>query len=102
MPESSIHLQPGEAVTCVFTNTVLPGTIIIENLTYSGTERIHVDHSSGFTDTIKAPNAFELDSENNNLKVFKDLRPKTYIVTEKDPSPLGYSLTDLNPYFPYG
>jgi uncharacterized cupredoxin-like copper-binding protein len=30
---ATIHLDPGEVVTCVFTNTTLPGTIIVEKQT---------------------------------------------------------------------
>jgi hypothetical protein len=86
---ASVSLQPGETITCTFTNTQR-GTIVVEKQTdpAGGT-------GFGFTDTITTPNSFSLD--HGDTKIFNDVVPDTYTVTEDDPkvTPGGYALANL-------
>jgi hypothetical protein len=82
---ATIELDPGETVTCTFTNTER-GKIVIKKVT---------DPAGGtgfdFTDDIANPNSFTLDD--GQSETFLDVLPGTYAVTETVPS--GWDLTDL-------
>jgi hypothetical protein len=87
---------PGHALVTIFTNAIPSvsriiqvtelGTIVIEKVT---------DPASGtdFTDDIEAPNSFTLD-DSGLPKIFNDVLPGTYTVTEDDPTP-DFDLTGL-------
>jgi hypothetical protein len=64
------------------------GTIVIEKVTdpAGGT-------GFGFTDDIEAPNSFTLD-DSGPPRIFNDVFPGTYTVTENDPAP-DFDLTGL-------
>jgi len=81
--QAAIQLEPGETVTCVFTNTQR-GSIVIEKITDppGGTD---FDFSGDL-------GAFTLD--HGQAKTFEQLVPGTYAVTEDD-LPSGFDLTAL-------
>ena len=87
--KATINLDPGETVTCTFTNTER-GTIIIEKATVPA-------GATGFefTDDVEPPNSFILDD--GGMKTFSNVVPGTYTVTEADPmgTPGDYDLTNL-------
>ena len=68
------------------------GTIVIEKVT----DPASVGVSFSFTDTIAAPNNFNLDY--GQTKTFNNVAPGPYTVTETDPTvtPGGYNLTGLS------
>jgi len=83
--KATIKLDPGETVTCTFTNTQR-GTIIIEKVEMP-------DRNTTFTyaDNIAAPNIFSL--QNGQLKTFPNVLPGNFMVTE---NPIfSHKLTDL-------
>ncbi|WP_457666669.1 prealbumin-like fold domain-containing protein [Thiolapillus sp.] len=84
----NLQLAAGEDVTCTFTNTKL-GEIQIKKATHpaNGT-------GFGFTDDIEAPNSFHLNDR--GTKVFINVQPGIYKVSEDDPSASGFELSGLS------
>jgi len=87
---ATINVDPGETVTCTYTNVPLPGTVVINKLTLPPG-----GGGFGFTDTIIFPNIFALND--GGSKVFNNVPAGTYQVTENDPqvAPGGYELSSL-------
>jgi hypothetical protein len=93
--KATINLDPGETVTCTFTNTER-GTIIIKKVTYPA-------GGAGFTFTFDPTAAlpggmidnFSLDD--GGTETYNDRVPGIYTVTEDDPmgTPGDYNLTGL-------
>jgi len=79
-----VNLDPGETVTCVFTNSPPSGTIIVEKQT-------DPDGAAG-TFTFSGDAAGTI-SDGGQI-VVSDLVPGTYTATEADPGP-GFGLTDI-------
>ena len=85
---ATINLDPGETVTCAFTNRQL-STIIISKVTapVGGTGFSFADNIPG------GPATFDLD--HGESQTFTNVAEGTYTVTEDDPSGLNYSLSAL-------
>ncbi|MCB9850761.1 MAG: hypothetical protein H6817_08655 [Phycisphaerales bacterium] len=87
---SSINLDPGETVRCTYTNSELPGTIVIAKTTVppGGT-------GFGFSDNIGAPLNFSLND--GQTRTFVNVPAGSYSVQEAEPqiTPGGYDLTQL-------
>jgi prealbumin domain-containing protein len=75
---ATITTQPGDTVTCIFTNT-RRSTIIINKVTQGG-ERV-------FDYTGTAPLNFSLDTNVSKTRTFSNLVPGTYSVTEQPVTP---------------
>jgi hypothetical protein len=93
MPAVEINLAANDTVECTFTNDPDPGTIIIQKLTDpSGPGEFYFS----FTDNIAHPNGFELSD--GGQKVFSEVEPGSYTVTEVDPGETledAFSLSEL-------
>ena len=91
--QASIGLAANDTVECTFTNDPHPGTIVIQKFTDpSGLGGFYF----GFTDDIADPNGFELSD--GEEKVFSEVEPGTYAVTEIDPGETladAFSLSEL-------
>ncbi len=89
---ATINLDPGETVTCTYTNTERGTITIIKDADPNGPTDF------AFTDDIASPNAFSLDDDADgtlsNTETFTDVLPGSYTVTEADPTP-GFDLTGL-------
>jgi plastocyanin len=89
---ASIGLDPGESVTCTFTNTQESTITIVKDAVNNSPQ----DFS--FTATGLTSPAFNLDDDADgtlsNEQEFGDLLPQTYTVTE-GADPAGWQLTDI-------
>ena len=90
---ATIGLDPGENVTCTFTNTQGGTVTVIKDAVPNSPQDF------GFTTTGGlSPSTFTLDDDGapplSNQRVFADRLPGTYTVTE-DADPSGWQLTDL-------
>jgi plastocyanin len=83
---ATINVDPGETVTCTFTNTERGTINIVKSTDPAG------GAGFGFTDDIAAPNAFALD--HGQTETFADVVPGTFTVAEDDPG-TDYELTGL-------
>ncbi|MGH2764430.1 MAG: prealbumin-like fold domain-containing protein, partial [Actinomycetota bacterium] len=90
---ATIGLDPGEAVTCTFTNTEEGSITIVKDALPNDPQ----DFS--YTTTGLSPATFTLDDDADgalsNTRTFTGLLPGTYTVAE-DADPPGWQLTDLS------
>ncbi len=84
---AAISLQPGETVTCVFTNVQL-GTVIINKVT----DPAGSTQSFPFVTTVPGGNFSLTGAAPNNSRTVGNVAPGTYSVTESVPA--GWALTD--------
>ena len=84
---ASINLDPGESVTCTFTNTIR-GQLTVRKLTTGG------EGSFGFTSSTLTPGAFSLVTTGGTAaqRVFTNLAPGSYDVTRQ---PAGWDLASV-------
>ena len=82
---ATINLDPDETVTCTFTNTE-DDTITVEKVTVPPTS-----DSFGFGGTLGA-----FDVAAGTVKGFTNQSPGPYTISEDDPAPAGYALTDIS------
>ncbi len=82
---ATFQLEEGETVTCTFTNTEQPGTIIVEQQTSPNGAPVI------FTFTGDAPGTIA----DNDTIVMGGLLPGTYTATENDPAP-AFDLTAIS------
>ncbi len=84
---SAIDLDPAETVTCTFTDSVLPGKIVVEKTAIGG------DSTFEFTSQTLTPSPFYLTTVGGTAsREFGGLPAGTYDVAESDP-PQGWTLT---------
>ena len=82
---ASINLDPGETVTCTFTNSE-DDTITVEKVTVPASS-----DSFGFGGTLGAFNV-----GGGSVKDFTGLSAGQYTLSEDDPAPAGYALTGIS------
>ena len=82
---ATINLDPGETVTCSFTNTE-DDTITVEKVTIPASS-----DSFGFGGTLGAFNVAA-----GTVKDFTNQSPGSYTISEDDPAGAGYALTDIS------
>jgi plastocyanin len=90
---ASIDLNPGETVTCTFTNVQGGGITIVKNAVNNAAQDF------GFTTTgVLIPSSFTLDDDADptlsNTRTYSFALPGTYTVTE-NADPAGWQLTDI-------
>ena len=83
---ATIRLDPGETVTCTFTNAE-DDTITIEKVTFpASTDSFGFDGGSLGTFSVAG----------GSVKDFTGLEAGPYTITEDDPAPAGYALTGIS------
>jgi uncharacterized repeat protein (TIGR01451 family) len=88
-----LSLAPGDDVVCTFTNHEVPGTITIVKSTGTSEPR---GFEFATTGGAPLPSTFSLfDTPADESIMFTDVPAGTYTVTEDDPGPLGWALTEL-------
>ena len=98
--ESTINLDPGETVTCTYTNTKRGTIVIVEDTTpedladFGFTENITPITGGTFTLDDDGSTAGGGDDVALTTKTFSNVVPGTYTVTENDPTP-AFDLTGL-------
>lgn len=88
-----VDLQPGEDVTCTFTNTKRANVTIAKATAPAGLDQDFGFQTSGAT-ASDLGRAFTLNAA-TAPSIVRDVRPGTYTVTEDDPGRAGYRLTGL-------
>jgi hypothetical protein len=90
---ATIGLDPGENVTCTFTNTEEGSITVVKDAQPNDPQDFSFTSTGGLT-----PSAFDLDDDADgtlsNTRAFIDLLPGTFTVTE-GADPPGWSLTNL-------
>ncbi|MGH2697472.1 MAG: prealbumin-like fold domain-containing protein [Actinomycetota bacterium] len=88
---ATIDLDPGEDVTCTFTNTEEGTITIIKDALPNSPQDFGFSTTGGLT-----PATFTLDDDGagSNQRTFSDLLPGTYSVSE-NADPAGWQLTDI-------
>ena len=81
---ATINVDPGETVTCTFTNTE-DDTITVEKVTIPAST-----DSFGFGGTLG-----DFDVAGGSVKDFTNVSPGSYTISEDDPSAAGYVLTGI-------
>jgi len=83
----NVVLDPGENVTCTFTNTKRGEVQIKKSTSLAG------GTGFGFTQTIDSSGAFNLDD--GGTQIFSNVLPGAYTVTEDDPAGSNYELSGI-------
>jgi len=94
--EAIINVDPGETVTCTFTNTERGSITIVKD-----TIPLDDPQDFGYTHNVDGSGPFNLDDDSTdatlpNTKEFSNVAPGLFTVTEDDPTPDGFGLTGLS------
>jgi Prealbumin-like fold domain len=88
---SNITLDPGETVTCTYTNTALGSIRVVKEAVPQTADAFDYESTGGLS-----PSSFSLvDNGGVNYIDFTNLAPGTYTITEQTPLPTDYYLANV-------